>query len=150
MTQDITGFGFQINLVASVTFPNGILLTQFADDADPFDTAAVQVSDPQMGLNGDLITFSSANILPVVLNMIPQSENDINLQVLAEANRPGRGKQRAGDIITMTGIYSNTAGVVYSNGVITDAMFSNSIASSGRLKSKTYSFAFENRGEIAA
>jgi len=35
---DISVFGIRVQLVASETFPAGISLTQFADDADPFDT----------------------------------------------------------------------------------------------------------------
>ena len=48
-----------------------------------------------MGLNGDLIGWSKPNPIKITLNVIPQSFSDLNLAVLLEANRVGRGKQGA-------------------------------------------------------
>jgi|SRR6478736_6481186 len=141
---DISGFGLRLRLVASVTFPNGIELTQFADDADPFDVPSQQVADKAMGLNGDLITWKKANPITPTINLVPASEDDRNMAVLLENNRVGRGKQGARDVITLTGIYPDGSTKTFSNGVITDGMPANGVASAGRLKSKAYAFAFEN------
>lgn len=143
--QDVSGFGTQINLLASRTFPAGINITEFADDADPLDMASIQIADKTMGLNGDLITWSKATPLPMVINVIPGSESDRNLQVLAESNRVGKGKASNRDIITAVVIYPDGTTVTLIGGKITDAMMGNGIASSGRLKSKAYAFSFENR-----
>lgn len=147
MAQDIAGFGLEVTLVASVTFPTGITITEFADDADPFDIPSQQLTDVAMGLNGDLLTWSTANPIPVTINVVPQSEDDINLAVLAEANRVGQGKSTARDIITLTGVYPNGRVITLSNGKITDAMVGDSVASASRLKSKAYAFMFENKAE---
>lgn len=143
--QDISGFGLQINLVASSTFPAGIPLTQFADDSDPLDLTSIQIADKAMGLNGDLIVWAKANPLPCTLNVIAGSEDDLNLSVLAEANRVGKGKNSARDVITMTIVYPDGRTLTLNNGKITDSMFGNSVASAGRLKSKAYIFSFENK-----
>lgn len=143
--QNISGFGLQINLIASVTFPVGLLLTQFSDDSDPFDFPSLQIADKAMGLNGDLIQWAKANPIIVTLNVIPQSFSDLNLAILLEANRVGKGKQGARDIITMTAIYPNGSPIILTNGVITDGLPGSAVASAGRLKSKSYSFAFENK-----
>lgn len=142
---DISGYGLRIQLVASVTFPAGITLTQFADDADPIDNPSQQLRDKAMGLNGDLVTWSKANPILATLNLIPGSDDDRNMQVLAEANRVGKGKRATRDVIIMAIIYPDDSVITLTNGVITDAMMSNSVTSAGKLKSKAYSFAFENR-----
>ncbi len=142
--QDISVFGLRVQLVASVTFPSGISVTQFADDVDPFDSPSIQVRDKAMGANGDLIVWSKANPLLVTLGVVPNGEDDKNLQVLFEANRVGKGKQGARDIITLTAVYPDGTTASFTQGAITDGMPANSPASSGRFKTKTYAFAFEN------
>lgn len=141
---DISAFGLRVQLTASQTFPSGISLTQFADDADPFDSPSMQIRDKAMGINGDLIAWSKATPIPLTLNMVPNSDDDKNLAVLFDANRVGKGKQGARDVISITAIYPDGRTASFTQGVITDGMAANSAASSGRLKSKPYAFAFEN------
>lgn len=142
--QDISAFGIRVQLYASVTFPAGITLSQFSDDADSLDVPSQQVGDKAMGVNGDLVTWSKANPLPVTVNVIPATDDDINLSVLLEANRAARGKRPARDIITLVALYPDGSTLTYSPGKIMDGMPGNSLASSGRMKSKPYAFAFEN------
>lgn len=145
MTQDISGQGLAINIVASKTFPAGFIVNQFADDADPLDIADIQLAETAMGLNGDLISWNTANPIPMVINLIPGSDDDINLGILAEANRVGRGKISAKDKITVNIIYPDGNITTLTDGKMTNAPTSNSVASAGRKKSKTYTFAFENK-----
>lgn len=142
--QDISVFGLRVQVVASQTFPAGINITQFADDADPFDSPSMQIRDKAMGVNGDLISWSKANPIPCTLNVVPNGEDDRNLAVLFEANRVGKGKQGARDVISITVIYPDGRAASATQGVITDGMAMDSAQSSGRLKSKPYAFAFEN------
>ena len=142
--QDISGFGARVQVVASRTFPAGFGLSQFADDADPFDLPNVQVRDKAMGLNGDLITWSKANPLTIALSVIPGSDDDRNLQVLLDANRVGKGKRSAADVVAITVIYPDGRALQLSQGAITDGPPGLSVASAGRKKTPTYSFAFEN------
>lgn len=141
---DISVFGLRVQLTASETFPSGLSITQFADDADPFDSPSIQIRDKAMGVNGDLITWSKANPIPVTLSLITGGEDDRNLSVLFEANRVGKGKRGARDLINITVIYPDGRTVSYTNGVITDGMTGDSASSAGRLKTKAYMFAFEN------
>jgi hypothetical protein len=145
MTQNISGFGVVVNLVASTTFPVGITITQFADDSDPVDFGSVKIADTAMGLNGDLLRWARAVALPVVLNVVPGSDDDVNLGILADANRVGQGKVSAYDSITLTVVYPDGTTTTYTGGIITDAMFSKSISSAGRLKTKPYAFSFETK-----
>lgn len=145
MANDISGFGFSINLVATSTFPAGLKITQFADDADPFDTPAIALADKAMGLNGDLVVWSKASPIEVTVNVIPGSHDDDNLAILAEANRVGKGKSSARDSITLTGIYPTGRTITLVAGRITNGTVAPSIASAGRLKTRPYMFTFENR-----
>jgi hypothetical protein len=144
MPNDISGYGLIVQLVATSTFPFGLSLTQFADDADPFDFASIKIAEAAMGLNGDLLTWSTANPIPLTLSLVPNSEDDVNMSILFENNRVGRGKASVQDIITISGIYPNGKKITLSQGKLTDGMPGNSVASAGRLKTKTYIFAFEN------
>lgn len=141
---DISVFGLRVQLNASETFPAGVSLTQFADDADPFDTPSIQIRDKAMGVNGDLITWSKATPITLSLSVVPNSDDDRNLAVLFEANRVGKGKQGARDTISVTAVYPDGRTVSFTQGAITDGMPANSPSSAGRFKSKTYQFAFEN------
>lgn len=143
--QNISGFGLIVNVLASNTLPVGYPVTQFADDSDPLDVPGLQIADSAMGLNGDLITWSKAVPLKIALSVIPASTDDFVLSTLLNANRVGRGKIGARDIIQLTVLYPAGNFVILNNGIITDGMPLNAVASAGRLKSKTYNFTFEGR-----
>ena len=98
-----------------------------------------------MGVNGDLIGWSRAVPVPMVLNVIPGSDDDLNLQILAEANRATQGKALAYDIITATVIYPDGTIVLCSTGKITDYNPGKSVSSAGRLKTKSYAFSFQTK-----
>jgi hypothetical protein len=100
-----------------------------------------------MGVNGDLVSWSKAASVPLTLNVVPGGEDDINLGLLFEANRVGRGKISARDVISIAVVYPSGQIKSFSQGVITDGSAANSATSAGRLKSKAYTFAFENVGE---
>lgn len=143
--ENISGFGSSASIIATKTFPIGLYLTEFADDTDPFDIPSIQIADKAMGVNGDLIIWSKPNPINVNISVIPGSFSDINLAILLEANRVGRGKIGARDIITLTLFYPAGNFILLQEGAITDGPPASSVASSARLKSKTYGFTFENR-----
>lgn len=144
-TNNVSGFGTVINLIASNTFPVGVMITQFADDADPLDMNSVRIGDLAMGVNGDPIGWSRAAIYPMVINVIAGSDDDLNLQILADANRVGQGKNSANDVMTATIVYPDGSITQLDGGKITDFPPGKSISSSGRLKTKAYGFAFGSK-----
>lgn len=144
---DISAYGLSITITASNTFPQGITITEFADDGDPIDTPSQQVKDTAMGLNGRLMAWSTANPIVRTVTCIPGSDDDRNLQVLLEANRVGQGKRSVNDVITMVTTYPNGRTETCTQGTITEGMIGQSVASAGRLKTKSYTFAFENAAQ---
>jgi hypothetical protein len=147
--EQVGGFGLIIQIIASKTFPAGFTLTQFADDADPFDTPNIDIADTAMGLNGDMLAWSKPNVLKANINIIPKSDDDRNLSVLAEANRVGKGKASVRDVITMVVIYPDGSSVTQTPGAIISAPPSPSVSSAGRIKTRMYGFGFENKVEVA-
>lgn len=146
--QDVAGFGLQVRITASKTFPTGFTVTEFPDDIDPFDLPALQINDAAMGLNGDLIVWSKANPLAFTLGLIPGTDSQKNMAVLFEANRPARGKRPAKDIITIVGIYPDGSSITLSKGIIFDGLPGKSVASAGRYKSVPYNFRFEQMARV--
>jgi len=142
MANDITGFGLVVVLTASNTFPAGLAISQFADDSDPLDISAIKIADTSMGLNGDLIKSSRAVANPMVLNVIPNSDDDLNLAILAAANRVSQGGKNAKDVITAVITYPDSKVITMNSGFITDAPFGTGVSSAGRLKTKSYTFSF--------
>lgn len=143
--QDISGFGGKVALNCSVTFPAGISISQFADDSDPLEFAPIEIADKAMGVNGDMITWAKAIPIAMVLNVIPGSPDDVNLQILFDNNRPSQGKIVTADIIQAVVTYPDGTVTSFGPGRIMMGPPGKSIASSGRIKTRTYTFALQNK-----
>lgn len=140
---DVSGYGLSINILASISFPVGFTVTQFSDDVDASDIEDLQIGDSAVGLNGDIVSWSTPSIIRQAISVIPDSEDDRNLAILFEANRIGKGKLPIGDVITMTRSLPGKTPEVFTEGKCR-SMSKRSIAQGGRIKSKVYVFDFEN------
>lgn len=141
--QNISGFGLSAQIVASVTYPNGFAVTAFADDADPLDTPDLEVADSAMGLNGDMVVWSRPQGIEISLNIIPNSPDDDNLDVLLNANRVAKGKVGARDIIQIVLSYPDGRNATMSSGIMISGPVTPAVASAGRMKTRMYRFRFE-------
>lgn len=141
---NVSGYGASIRILASVTFPQGVTIADFADDADPIDAPDLQISEAAMGLNGDLVVWNRANPLEVGVNVIPTSQSDVNLDVLAAANRVGKRKTSAKDVITLVLQYPSGMVITLNKGTLTTGSVIPGIQSQGRVKTRQYRFKFEN------
>lgn len=144
MSYDIAGFASEVQIIGSNTFPAGFTVTEFPGDTDPVDIPSIAIADKEMGVNGDLTTWTKATPVDVTVSVISGSDSDINLGILAEANRAARGKSSARDKITMTVIYPDGRTTTLKQGVMTNATISDSVSSAGKLKTKIYVFTFES------
>lgn len=142
---DVSGYGLSFRLKASNTFPFGLDVTQFSDDSDPLDVPEMDIADHGMGLNGDLVTWTTANPILVTVNVIAGSDDDKNLRLLFEANRAGRNKTSAKDVITGVLAYPDGEAVSLLTGVCKSFVPARGANSDGKLKSRPYTFAFENQ-----
>ncbi|MDE1483402.1 phage tail fiber protein [Xenorhabdus bovienii] len=141
---DVSATGLSLVIQATKTFPSGIQITQFADDADPLDLPAVDIAQTGMDINGNLTVWSTPTPQTVTINVLAGSEEDENLSILLEANTAKRGRRHAGDVITLVASYGDGSTTTARNGKITNGSRGNSAASAGRLKSKQYTFVFQD------
>jgi hypothetical protein len=145
MALDVSGFGLVANIIASNTFPAGLVITHFAADTDPLDMNSVVIADAEMGLNGDLITWAKAVRLNAIIAVIPGSIDDTNLQILFDANRVAQGKNSVQDQITLTVVYPDATQITLVNGKMLSGAPGRSVASGGKQKTKVYGFAFQDK-----
>jgi hypothetical protein len=141
---DISHLGTVILLTASNTFPTGFTLSAFADDTDPFDLPELTIGEAAMGTNGDLVTWSTANPIEFSVAVVPNSADHINLATVFEANRAGKNKPSARDVITITRRMPDGSRTTLTGGKIMSGPPAVSGASSGRIKTPVYTFSFEN------
>lgn len=144
MSQNISGYGLSISLIASNTFPIGFLITDLVEDTDPFDIPELTIGEAKGTPNGKVVFWANCNPMTVNISVIPNSYSDIQLAILFENNRPGENKVSNYDSITLSAIYPNNPGstLILSDGFILSGAPSTGMAGSGRQKSKTYGFAF--------
>lgn len=145
MSENISGFGLRVIVTASTTFPAGLPITQFADDTDPFDIPEIAIAETAMGLNGDMVIWAKATPIDVQLAVIPGGPDDINLQLLLEANRVAKGKRGARDQITLAAVYPDGTIKMMQQGAVISGVPGNGVSSAGRYKTKVYKFRFENQ-----
>lgn len=145
MAEDVTGTGLKVNIVAVPTFPLGIDITQFADDQDAINFGDQDIAETAMGLNGDLVVWGKPSAINITLSVIPGSDDAKNLAVLYDMNRIAKNKVSARDMITMTVSYPDKDPKVYTNGKLIGGTPGDGVSSNGRLQTRQYRFAFENK-----
>lgn len=142
--QNISGFGFSAQILASKTFPAGFTITQFADDADPLDVPDLTVGDTAMGLNGDFLVWNKPTGIEVAFAIIASTDDDKNLEALLDANRVGKNKSGARDEVSVVLTYPDGSRANCGPGIIVVGPGAKSVSSQGRYKSRIYRFRFES------
>ena len=141
---NVSATGIKMRLVASLTFPAGFDITQFADDGDPLNSENLTIAETAAALNGDLVAWGKPNVIPLTVAVLPDTDEDRNLSILWNVNRVGKNKVAVQDIITLVVTYPNGDQKILSNGVMISGPALNSGSSEGRLKTKEYEFSFES------
>lgn len=143
--QDISAVGTSVFIQCIPTYPAGFTITELAGNVNPLDSAVTQIADKEMGVNGDLVVWSTANSIDVTIRPIVNSEADKNLQILFDVNRVAKNKVSAQDIVTMVINYPDGTIRTLVNGKLLSGNAVASVESSGRLGTREYQFAFENK-----
>lgn len=139
---DISGAGLKITIIASATFPQGFTVTEFASDTDPFIVEDVQVTQSEVGVNGDMVSWHRATIIPAEINVIPKTESDKNLKILVNANREAKNKMRVHDDIRIIASYPDGTVTTLKGGVVSEGSIAESVTNDGKIRSKNYKFQF--------
>ena len=143
--QDTSSVGIAVYIRASVTFPAGITVTAFPEDGDFGTTGNTEIAGNASGVNGDLIVWKTASSVEVNVPIIPNTQDEANLDILFSANRGAKNRFPKKDVITMV-VTNPVTGVVktYKNGVIKNGAVGYQYGGDGRIKTKTYGFVFED------
>ena len=143
--QDIGGLGSKVTIIAVPTFPQGFTITEFASDSDPIVVDDVEVTNTEVGVNGDVVSWHRATTIPVEISVIPNSESDRNLQILVNSNRGAKNKVSLNDDITMSIAHADGTIETYTGGKIASGKIGKSISSDGKMRTGTYRFVFSNK-----
>lgn len=145
MTIDVSSIGVSVRLTASVTYPQGITLSQFPEDGDIGPTGSTAIGSHASGVNGHLIVWKTANGITVGVPLIPNTEDCAKMERLYAANAPAPNKFVAKDIITMV-VTNPITGIptTYKGGWIEEGMAANQYGLDGRIKSKVFTMTFES------
>lgn len=144
-TKDIGALGSSVTIIAVPTFPQGIVVRDFASDTDPWVVDDVEVTNTEVGVNGDVVSWHKATTLSAQLSVIPNGESDKNLQILVNANRGAKNKVATNDDITVIVASPDGTLETYTGGVITAGKIGKSFGSDGKIRTGTYSFVFANK-----
>lgn len=143
--QDVSASGIKITVVAIPTYPFGITITSFSDDADPLDIPELQNADFKMGLNGDLVLNRHPVPIEINISTIPGTPEAIALMNLFDANRVAKNKVSYQDHITLTVQYPDGTTKVLTNGAIVGGTPMIGVSADGRLKTLVFKFVFESK-----
>lgn len=141
---DISGSKSKITIISVPTFPQGLVIEEFATDTDPLVFDEMQIAETEVGVNGDVATYQKPALINVTLSVIPNSESDKNLQILFNSNRSAKNKVSTKDDITMVVAYTDGKIVTLSGGTIMTGVPANSITQDSKLATKSYRFNFAN------
>ncbi|AHK11691.1 hypothetical protein S141_45 [Shewanella sp. phage 1/41] len=137
---DTSHNGAIYTISASKTLANvPVPISAFPKDTDPFDVPNTDISDMEIGTNGDEITWSIQNPVESTLAVIPATDDHEILQTIYNANRSEKGSPGAKDVITLVRILPNGETTTM-KGRITSGPATTSLASSGKIKTPTYGF----------
>jgi hypothetical protein len=142
--QDISGFGLKVTVIATGTYPSGIVLTKFPDDTDPLDFPDVDIAEYFSGLNGDLIKNQHPQPIEVNLSVIAKTADAAYLETLFNANRVGLNRRSNNDVITLIVAYPDGTIRTCINGGVRSGKIADSIASDGRTATRVFGFTFED------
>ena len=143
--ENISSTGLSIWISSLKTFPLGFSVTHFSDDMPPLDVDKVRFGNAEIDLNGKLVFQNKPNIITIKLSVIPRTQSDINLSILADANYQSDGKIFDADLVTMTISYADGDSKTLINGRLVEGDILDSSTSGGRLKSKEYVFVFPKK-----
>ena len=142
---DVSSLGIKLMIIAAPTFPQGFVIDQWADDADPIEFDNIDIGNAAVGVNGDVIFWKKAVMIPMAVNVIPNSTGDQNLEIIQTVNRAAKNKVSVTDDITAVVTYPDGKTITLTGGIMINVPTATSASADGRLRTKRYTFVFSNR-----
>lgn len=144
MAIDISAMGLKVLVKATPTYPVGIEVTHFADDGDSLNISDLTIMESGMGVNGDMVVWRVATPCEIDLNVIPGTDECIELEKLFNLNMTQKNRVSSKDVISMVITHPDGKQTVLSNGYIIGGKPAQDYSSAGRANSRSFRFVFEN------
>lgn len=145
MSVNIGGVGLSITVFASITFPQGFTLTEFSTEADPLEMPTdIEITNSQIGLNGDKAVWQVVPKISVGINLMPGTEGDKNMQILANTNRKAKNKVAPLDTITYIISYPDGKTKTCTDGNITVGKIADGVGTDSKYAPGHYVVDFAN------
>lgn len=151
---DISTVGAQVEIRPAGG--NTITITRFSEEGTPFECPDVDLSDNRKNLNGEMISSRVPSVYTVSVTVIPGSEEDVELQRLAQKSSLMSGSVYSIKEIIIESIsvkvpeinLSDDTGATlraytWTNGRMKSAPTGPSSSAEGRLAARTYTFEME-------
>jgi hypothetical protein len=139
---DVSTFGSGITILSTNSFPNGFMVSTFADDSDPLSIKETETSGYEPLYDGSIFVFDKTAPVELSLSVISGSDDDINLKILLQARKGGIRLLPLKEFTTMVINYPGNGRVILSAGSIVKGPMADSMLTNGRRKGNTYSFVF--------
>lgn len=137
---DITAIGSKITFVSAAFAGKGLVVTNAPDSDAFFSIDAVDINEVAVGLNCHKISWALPNKLRITVSVIPNSEDDQNMQKMFHWNRTQGMAVNTDSIqigITETG---KSEPEIYGDFSLVNGSPANTAEASGRFSNKQYVF----------
>jgi len=133
-----------------------ITISRFSDEGTPFESPDVDLSDNRKNLNGEMISSRTPSVYPVSVTVIPNTDEDVMLQKLAQKSALQIGSVAAISDIIIESLTIKVPAIdksgenasacrtyTWTNGRMKNAPTGPSTSAEGRMSARTYNFEFE-------
>lgn len=148
---NIGEYGLRIFIVAAQTFPMGFELKTFSDDIDPVVFDRVRPVKYEHLIDGSLFFYNTSFALNLNISVISGSTDDQNLKmILQNKMSPSLVSSLFSDLtgiedtMVMVVNYATNGSLILSDGNLIAGNIADTVLSSGRRKSNSYQFVFNN------
>ena len=136
---------YDVSFAGATVVVGGRTITEFVDDANPVDSPDVTISNVGYSLGGKM--YRTAHLAPILLSItvIPGSSDDNFLWKEMVKLRPNEGdtsEYAKPGTATITTHGANKESFSFKKGTIVSGPLGPSVSGDGKMKGRTYTFAF--------
>lgn len=138
MAGDVTGFGSSVT-IRSLNNPQGITITEAADDIALFEIDDPVFGTVNVGANGHKISYMHGSVYTIRIAVFANGDNDKALKAMVATNRPQQGASINIDSINVVfteGITGKTSN--FADCTMTSGALCNTLAVDGKLQARVY------------
>lgn len=140
--ENLSTFGSKVILSASINYPMGVEIEDWADDADPFGPDNVTISEYGISLNGALLSWQQPAVAELEFSVWANSDSDRILRNIFDTDSIRKGKAALINVLTLSVQFPDGEKAIFTSGKMLSGPPSSRAQQGGRKASKTYRFVF--------